>query len=39
MTLLRDPPRRVAMREAALAYAGANGFDRAARELLEALEA
>jgi glycosyltransferase involved in cell wall biosynthesis len=35
--LLRDPPRRVAMREAALAYAGANGFDRAARELLEAL--
>ena len=39
VTLLRDPPRRVAMREAALAYAGANGFDRAARELLEALEA
>ncbi len=39
VTLLRDPARRGAMREAALAYARANGFDRAARELLAALEA
>ena len=38
VALLLDPARRGGMREAALAYAGAHGFDRAARELLEALE-
>jgi hypothetical protein len=37
LALLADAPRRAAMREAALAHAGAHGFDRAARELLEAL--
>ena len=39
VTLLLDPARRGAMRAAALSYAAAHGFDRAAREVLEALDA
>ena len=39
VALLLDPARRAAMRASALSYAGAHGFDRAAREVLEALEA
>jgi len=38
VALLLDPARRGAMRAAALSYAGTHGFDRAAREVLEALE-
>ena len=39
IALLGDPPRRAAMREAALAYARAHSFARAAREVLEVLDA
>ena len=39
VALLGDPARRGSMREAALSYAAAHGFDRAAREVLEALDA
>ena len=39
VALLGNPGRRGAMREASLRYAAAHGFDRAAREVLEALDA
>ena len=38
VSLLRDPQRRAAMRETAVSYAADHGFERAAREVLEALE-
>ena len=38
VALLRDRARRDAMRAAAIAYAADHGFERAAREVLEALE-
>jgi glycosyltransferase involved in cell wall biosynthesis len=39
VALLREPARRLAMRDAALRYAAAHSFERAAREVLEALDA